>query len=266
MPELPEVETIARNLRPILSGQCIRAVQVLWPGTIAEPSVQSFEQRLPGQTILEVGRRGKYLMLRLSRDLLLIHLRMSGDLQWRQHGASPQKHDRVLFIPDAAEVILAFHDPRKFGRVWLVQDPEKVLGGLGPEPLDAQFTSQALEERLRGRDRRLKPLLLDQTFLAGLGNIYADEALHRAGLHPLRVASELTGEEVSRLWQAIRQVLLEGIQRNGASIDWVYRGGQFQNYFQVYGRAGQPCYRCGQPIERIRLAQRSSYFCRGCQR
>lgn len=267
MPELPEVETIARNLRPILVGRHIRAARVLWPGTIAEPSAEAFEQRLPDQSVLDVGRRAKYLVLRLSRDFLLLHLRMSGDLQWREVDVPPQKHDRLLITLDTdPEQILAFHDPRKFGRAWLVENSEKVLGALGPEPLDEHFTPQTFLERLRGKRRQLKPLLLDQTFLAGLGNIYTDEALHRAGIHPLRIASDLSEEEAVRLWQAIRDVLLEGIRRNGASIDWVYRGGEFQNHFQVYGREGQPCYRCGQPIRRMRVAQRSSYFCNGCQK
>ncbi|MFN3742085.1 MAG: bifunctional DNA-formamidopyrimidine glycosylase/DNA-(apurinic or apyrimidinic site) lyase [Anaerolineales bacterium] len=267
MPELPEVETIVRNLRPNLVGQSIRAARLLWPGTIAAPSAEAFEQRLPGQSVLEVGRRAKYLVLRLSRDFLLIHLRMSGDLQWREADAPPQKHDRLLLTLDTAPAqTLAFHDPRKFGRVWLLENPEKVLGALGPEPLDEHFTPQALLERLWGKRRQLKPLLLDQTFLAGLGNIYTDEALYRAGIHPLRIASNLSEDEAVHLWQAIREVLLEGIRRNGASIDWVYRGGEFQNHFQVYGREGQPCYRCGQPIQKMRVAQRSSYFCRACQR
>lgn len=267
MPELPEVETIARNLRPQLVGRQIRVVQVLWPGTIAAPSVGSFVQHLPGQSILEVSRRAKYLVFRLSRDFLLLHLRMSGDLQWREPDVLPQKHDRLLFtLGMGSERTLAFHDPRKFGRAWLVENPEKVLGMLGPEPLDDAFTPQMLWERLRGKRRQLKPLLLDQTFLAGLGNIYSDEALYRAKLHPLRLASSLSPEEATHLWQAIREVLLEGIQRNGASIDWVYRGGEFQNYFQVHLREGEPCYRCGEPIQRIRVAQRSSYFCRVCQK
>lgn len=267
MPELPEVETIARTLQPELQGKQIRAVSVLWPRTIAEPSPEAFMARLIGQSILGISRRAKYLILSLSRDALLIHLRMSGDLQWRAPGEPPQKHDRVwLLLSNGEERVLAFHDPRKFGRVWLVERAEQVTEGLGPEPLEEGFTPQLLFERLQASRRQIKALLLDQSFLAGLGNIYSDEALHRAGIHPLRRASDLSEAEATRLWQAIRQVLEEGIRRNGASIDWVYRGGEFQNYFQVYARQGEACYRCGQPIQRLRVAQRSSYFCAGCQK
>ncbi len=268
MPELPEVETISRQLSPLVCGRRIREVRVLWPRTVARPSVEELLGRLPGQSILTLQRRGKYIIFSLSQDTFLLHLRMSGDLQWRAPGDQPQKHDRLWLVLEAgAEYrILAFHDPRKFGRVWLVQDPGDVLGALGPEPLDESFTPRQLFERLRVSQRRLKPLLLDQTFLAGLGNIYADEALHRAFLHPLRPAASLSIEEAARLLQAIREVLNEGIRRNGASIDWVYRGGEFQNHFQVYAREGQPCYRCGQPVQRLRIAQRSSYFCPVCQR
>ncbi|MEJ5241464.1 MAG: bifunctional DNA-formamidopyrimidine glycosylase/DNA-(apurinic or apyrimidinic site) lyase [Anaerolineales bacterium] len=268
MPELPEVETIARNLRADVCGRQVRAVSVLWPRTIAEPSPEAFVPRLTGQSILGVSRRAKYLIFSLSRDTLLIHLRMSGDLQWRAPGEPPQKHDRLWLslYADGEERVLAFHDPRKFGRVWLVEQADRVLGDLGPEPLEEAFTAQMLFERLQASHRQIKALLLDQRFLAGLGNIYSDEALHRAGIHPLRFASDLSEREATHLWQAIRDVLEEGIRRNGASIDWVYRGGEFQNYFQVYARQGEACYRCGQPIQRLRIAQRSSYFCAGCQK
>jgi len=268
MPELPEVETISRQLSPLVCGKRIREIRVLWSRTVARPSVEELLRRLPGQSILTLHRRGKYLVFSLSQDTFLLHLRMSGDLQWRRPGDQPQPHDRLWLLLESGDEqqILAFHDPRKFGRVWLVQDAGEVLGTLGPEPLDESFTPQKLLERLRVSRRRLKPLLLDQSFVAGLGNIYADEALHRASLHPLRPAASLSVEEAARLWQAIRQVLNEGIQRNGASIDWVYRGGEFQNHFQVYAREGQPCYRCGQPVQRLRIAQRSSYFCAICQR
>ncbi len=268
MPELPEVETIARQLSPLVCGKRIREVRVLWPRTVAKPSVEELLGRLPGQSILALQRRGKYLIFSLSRDTFLLHLRMSGDLQWRAPGDPPQKHDRLWLVLEAGDEhqILAFHDPRKFGRVWLVQNSADVLSALGPEPFDESFTPLQLFERLRASRRRLKPLLLDQSFLAGLGNIYADEALHRASLHPLRSAASLSEAEAIRLWQAIRDVLNEGIRRNGASIDWVYRGGEFQNHFQVYGREGQPCYRCGHPVQRLRVAQRSSYFCGVCQR
>jgi formamidopyrimidine-DNA glycosylase len=140
-----------------------------------------------------------------------------------------------------------------------------VLGNLGPEPLDEGFTADALHAMLQTRRRQLKPLLLDQTFLAGLGNSYTDEALHTAGLHPLRLTDSLNAAEAQALWTAIRAVLNEGIRRNGASIDWVYRGGDFQNTFRVYQRTGQACPVCGAPVERILVGQRGTHFCPRCQ-
>jgi formamidopyrimidine-DNA glycosylase len=140
-----------------------------------------------------------------------------------------------------------------------------VVGGLGPEPFDPLFTADVLHARLHAFRRQIKPLLLDQTFIAGLGNIYTDEALHQARVHPLRLSDSLSFEESSRLWQAIRDVLSEGIRRNGASIDWVYRGGDFQNAFHVYQRTGHPCPVCGTPVERIAVGQRGTHFCPNCQ-
>ncbi len=142
---------------------------------------------------------------------------------------------------------------------------EDVTGSLGPEPLARSFTAARLGRMLAARQRLLKPLLLDQTFIAGLGNIYADEALHRAGLHPLRRSDSLTPEEVKALWRGIRQALQTGLRHNGASIDWAYRGGSFQNHFRVYDRAGEPCDTCGTPIRRIVVGQRGTHFCPGCQ-
>jgi formamidopyrimidine-DNA glycosylase len=161
---------------------------------------------------------------------------------------------------------LVFNDTRKFGRIWLVRDPQEVVQGLGPEPLSNDFTADDLYERLHLRHRQLKPLLLDQSFLAGLGNIYTDEALHRARLHPLTLSDSLNREQAQHLWEAIREVLQEGIRRNGSSIDWVYRGGEYQNYFRVYGQAGKPCPVCGTAIERLVVGQRSTHICPNCQR
>jgi formamidopyrimidine-DNA glycosylase len=275
MPELPEVETIAEYLRrgkegPSLIGQSIRAVDVQWNRTIAEPDLLEFHQRIRGQSVQEIGRRAKFLKIGLSQDTLLVHLRMSGDLRMEPEvdpdgqERAAAAHDRVLFHLESGWR-LAFNDARKFGRVWLVRDPASVLDGLGPEPLDEAFTPAVLAELLQGRSRQLKPLLLDQTFLAGLGNIYTDEALHRARLHPNQPADRLAPEQVERLWQAIRAVLLDGIRSHGASIDWAYRGGDFQNRFQVYGRTGERCYQCGTLIVRRVVGQRSTHFCPTCQ-
>ncbi len=279
MPELPEVETIARALReggrngdPILGVSICRA-HLLWPRTLAIPDPAHFLARLPGQQIQAINRRGKFLVLALSLDYLLIHLRMSGDLRVEPQsgpGGDPlpfEQHDRlVIDLRDSRQDLrLAFNDPRKFGRVWMVPDPQQILGGLGPEPLDPYFTADELFRRLQSVRRQMKPLMLDQSFLAGLGNIYTDEALHLARIHPLRISASLSLEEAGHLWESIRKVLEEGIRRNGASIDWVYRGGEFQNAFQVYQRTGQPCLQCGTPVEKISVGQRGTHFCPVCQ-
>ncbi len=270
MPELPEVETIARVLReglpnqPAILSRRILDADLLWKRTLAVPSPHAFRPRLVGQTIDNVSRRGKFIVLSLSRDLLLFHLRMSGDLSVRPVGTPYQPHDRLVLDLDG-DLQLAFNDARKFGRVWLVDEVDSVLGKIGPEPLDPSLTEQYFHDRLLSVHRQLKPLLLDQSFLAGLGNIYVDEALNLACLHPLTSSHSLNEEQARVLLESIRTVLREGIARNGASIDWVYRGGDFQNFFRVYQRTGEPCPKCGTPIARILVGQRGTHYCPHCQ-
>jgi formamidopyrimidine-DNA glycosylase len=271
MPELPEVETIARKLREGCGGESailgreILAVEIRHPKPVAFPAAEAAREQMRGRLFEEISRRGKFLVCRLSQGFLLIHLRMSGDLQVVPAGGTPRKHDHVIWHLSGG-VDLRFHDPRRFGRIWLTDDPAEVLGALGPEPLTQEFTIARLGSMLRARRRLLKPLLLDQTFIAGLGNIYTDEALHRARLHPLRRSDTLRKDEVTRLWRGIRAALRVGIAQDGASIDWVYRGGGFQNHFRVYGRAGDPCRKCGAKIRRTVVGQRCTYFCPRCQR
>ena len=273
MPELPEVETIARTLRPNLVGTTILEADLRWPRTLASPSARKFKVQIRGQKILGVGRRAKFLNIQLADFNLFVHLRMSGDLYIKEEGYKPEKHDRLILNlatghSPAGEggKKLVFNDTRKFGRFWLTDDPNTVIGGLGPEPLSDEFTPEWLYENLRKHSRHLKPLLLDQTFLAGLGNIYTDEALHMAKLHPLAASSSVKREQAGRLHEAIRAVLNEGIRRNGASIDWVYRGGEFQNYFRVYDREGKPCPVCGTEIQRLVVGQRGTHICPTCQK
>ena len=276
MPELPEVETIARALRDgtqvspegesgfPLPGREILGAHLLWERTLAEPSPRKFCRQIVGQSFQDVSRRGKFLIFELSSDVMLVHLRMTGDLYIESGDKPYATHHRLVLDLDGNRR-LAFNDTRKFGRVWLINDPAHVLGELGPEPLDANFGSTEFFRRLHTRRRQIKPLLLDQKFLAGVGNIYADEALFRARIHPQTLADQLTLAQAERLLAAIRRVLEEGILRNGASIDWAYRGGEFQNHFQVYGRSEEECFRCGGPISRITVGQRSTHFCPHCQ-
>jgi formamidopyrimidine-DNA glycosylase len=270
MPELPEVETIAAALRlggkghPPLVGKVISGARLLWARTLVAPAPEEFTPRISGEVIHDVSRRGKYILFALTSDTLLIHLRMSGDLLVEPQSLPLAPHHRlVLDLEEGSR--LAFNDARKFGRVWLVSDPQTILADLGPEPLSSDFTPMEFYSRLQRYRRQIKSLLLDQTFLAGMGNIYADEALHAAGIHPLLSSHGLSPAQAESLWQGIRQVLMEGIRRNGASIDWVYRGGDFQNYFRVYQRTGKPCPTCGTPIQRIVVGQRGTHFCPVCQ-
>jgi len=265
MPELPEVETIARKLKPELIGKTILHADLRWARTLAAPSPKKFCAQIKRQKIIDVGRRAKFLNIQLSDFNMLIHLRMSGDLSLRAGKYILEKHDRLV-LKLSGNASLAFNDTRKFGRVWLTADPNEILGNLGPEPLHHDFTPKWLYTALRQRHRMLKPLLLDQTFLAGLGNIYTDEALNIARLHPLAASDSVTAKQAEALHDAIQKVLREGIRRNGASIDWVYRGGEFQNYFRVYDREGKPCPRCKTNIRRITVGQRGTHYCPKCQR
>jgi formamidopyrimidine-DNA glycosylase len=268
MPELPEVETIARGLASgadNLIGRRVARAHASWRRTVATPSAAEFERRIVGQQVKSISRRGKFVQILLDRDTLLIHLRMSGDLLTGYQREPLGSHSRLqIWFADGMQ--LSFQDPRKFGRVWLVADPAEVTGALGPEPLAAGLTTARFHKLLADRRRQLKPLLLDQTFLAGIGNIYADEALWEAKLHPLSLASRVSREKASALLRGIRKVLKAGIRRNGASIDWVYRGGEYQNHFKVYQRDGEACPRCRTRIKRIVIGQRGTHFCPRCQR
>jgi formamidopyrimidine-DNA glycosylase len=269
MPELPEVETTVRALRGPLVGRRFTGIRNTWPRHVAKPTVEELRQRIAGRRVVAIERRGKFLVFRLSEgETLLVHLRMTGHLSVvrREEPADPYTHT-VFQLENGQE--LRFRDPRKFGTVYLLRDPEEVLGKLGPEPLDEAFTVAALHDRLAGRSRQLKPLLLDQTFIAGVGNIYADEALYYAGLHPQRTANSLTGDEVAALHRAVQKVLRMGIEREGASIDRYVKPdgsrGEMQNAVAVFQRTGAACYRCGTPITRIVLGGRSTHFCPVCQ-
>ncbi|MBN1994578.1 MAG: bifunctional DNA-formamidopyrimidine glycosylase/DNA-(apurinic or apyrimidinic site) lyase [Anaerolineae bacterium] len=265
MPELPEVETVVRGLRKPLVGRTFTGVTVLWPKTIKTPSLPEFSKRLPGQRIEVIDRRAKYLRFDLSGgDTLFLHLKMSGNLMVEPASEPPHQHVRTIFDLDNGHQ-LRFKDMRKFGRVYLVNNPDPIIGKLGPEPLADDFSGDDFQALFRKRKGRLKPLLLNQEFIAGIGNIYADESCFLAGLDPRRQVDTLSSVELEKLYRAIRQALQHGIMFKGASLDEVYRGGEFQHHFQVYGRTNKTCFKCGSLIRRVVLGGRSTHFCEQCQ-
>jgi len=272
MPELPEVETIINDLRPHMVGRRFTGVKFFWERMVLRPSAEEVRQRLPGQQITDIARRGKYLIFRLaSGEALILHLRMSGSLLLQEKGDGsphPDRYTRAVFTLDNG-VELRFCDRRKLGTVSLLADEHVVTDKLGPEPLDSSFTTQVLTERLVRRKAPIKAVLCDQGVIAGIGNMYADEALFLARIHPLRKANSLSTNEITRLHQAIIQVLRCAIENGGASISDYFRPGgkqgSQQDAFKVAHRGGKPCPTCATPIERIPLRNRGTYFCPKCQ-
>ena len=295
MPELPEVETVARDLQRWVAGATISSVTVHWDRTIRHPQPpERFAAEMAGATIRRVTRRAKTVLLHLEDGrVMTVALRMTGALIVAESDAPPDPYARVVFeLADSRE--LRYRDMRKFGRIGLwpggglrsvgagrgtrsrrvaESGPRyrigEVFSGHGPEPLQSGFTAERLAERLSRRSAKLKTLLLDQSFIAGVGNIYADEALWRARLHPLRTADTLDARDVRRLHRSVRQVLREGIANRGASFsDYVGadgRPGRNAERLAVYRRTDEPCFRCGRPIRRIVVGQRSTHFCPRCQ-
>ncbi|MBA3876726.1 MAG: formamidopyrimidine-DNA glycosylase [Anaerolinea sp.] len=281
MPELPEVETVARDLRGLVLDATIAGAACHWARTLRTHDAATIGPALAGRQILSVGRRGKQVVLGLSGGAILtIHLKMTGQLFVVPAGAPADPYVRfVMALADGRE--LRFRDIRKFGKIGLYDlDPASgeavheiggsaVFAGTGPEPLDERFTLGAFRRRLRGRRGRLKPLLLDQAFVAGIGNIYADEALWAARLHPLRSSATLRPPDERRLYEAIRRILAEAIERRGSSIDDYTApdgDGSMQERLRVYQHTGEPCGRCGRPIRRIVIGGRATHFCSWCQR
>jgi formamidopyrimidine-DNA glycosylase len=281
MPELPEVETVARDLRPRILGATISGARVTWPRTVRTHTPEAFDAAVAGRTVEAVGRRAKLVVVELSGDAALtIHLKMTGQLFVVPADAPEDPYVRlVLELADGRE--LRFRDIRKFGRIGLygrdavTGDLVTEVGGaavfaaFGPEPLDPAFTVRDFRRSLRRRKGRLKSLLLDQSFLAGVGNIYADEALWAAKLHPLRTAGTLRPADERHLYEAIRTILAEAVARRGSSIDDYTApdgDGAMQERLDVYQRTGEACRRCGRPIRRIVVGIRATHFCTWCQR
>ena len=274
MPELPEVQTIVNDLNAAgLVGTTIKGAKVFWSRTIAEPSAKAFCNRIKGKTVSAIRRRGKFIVFDFKTgDNLLLHLRMSGPLHLVSYDVPRKKHEHVI-LSFLDERQLRFHDARKFGRLYLTSDAEKILARLGPEPLAADFTQKIFARRLSPRKRLLKPLLLDQTFIAGLGNIYVDEALWESKVHPGRIAASLTGAEIRALHRAIPRVLKRGLKNLGTSLGTgktnfysiAKHQGRNRDELQVFRRTDLPCPRCQAKIQRIIVGQRSTHICPKCQ-
>lgn len=272
MPELPEVETVRRGLEEQLVGRVFTGLERLeWPRTIATPSPDVLAERIAGRRVRGVGRRAKLLIIGLDGgEHLVIHLRMTGQVQVVRGDTPRDRFERVAFALAGGDE-LRFSDMRRFGRIALLNETELAsrLDPFGPEPLDDRWQADDFVAMLAGRRSRLKPLLLDQSFLAGLGNIYVDEALHRAGLHPLILAAEVSPARAAALYSAIRAVLAEAIASGGTTFsnyrDAYGQEGDYYDRRRVYGRAGQPCPNCGVAIARIVVAGRGTHFCPACQ-
>lgn len=272
MPELPEVETIRRDLQPLVLG---RTVTEAWvspnaPKLVQLISPEEFCRLLAGRRIEEVSRRGKYLTFVLDRGLMwVVHLRMTGRLQHRAGGCPPHPHLRATFRLDDG-TWLCYADLRKLGTMWLVDDWSLVHRGLGPEPLEEAFDHAAFHAVLKRRGAPIKSVLLDQTVIAGIGNIYADEALFAARIHPKTAAKALSSRAASRLHAAARDVLHAALGDRGSSfqdyVDAAGNAGGHQLKVKVFRRTGEPCYVCGTEIQRIKLGGRSTHFCPSCQK
>ena len=273
MPELPEVESVRRRLAPVLEGRRLEHVEISDERLTRPFAAAEVAQALEGEVVREVGRRGKYLVVRFqSGRALLIHLRMTGSLRHAPAGTLPDDPYRraVATLDDGSDV--AYRDVRRFGTWLLLEAPEVdeyVDARVGREPLEATFRARDLAERLATRRAPVKAAILDQRTVAGIGNIYADEALWRARIHPLTAARDLTQDELRALHRAIRRALEAGIARQGSTLrDYALPDGStgaMQDEFKVYGRTGEPCDRCGTPIEKIRAAGRGTWYCPRCQ-
>ncbi|MCH7859292.1 MAG: DNA-formamidopyrimidine glycosylase [Candidatus Marinimicrobia bacterium] len=269
MPELPEVETVVRHLRPQLLGRTITGFTAPWPKVTAPAHPDAFAREVVGRTIGGVRRRGKFILLQLDRGHIHLHLRMTGRLVLASPGdEGDQRHvTAVVTLSDSHRLI--FRDMRKFGRLGYLADLAPLEAKLGPEPLSPEFTAERFYQLLQGRRRQIKPLLLDQGFIAGLGNIYVDEALFAAGIHPRAEAASQSAAKAEALHRAIRHILQRSIEKNGTTIINFQYGtgstGRFREDLRVFRREGEPCLVCSTPVVKIRVAQRGTHLCPTCQ-
>ncbi len=274
MPELPEVETIKRTLETLILGKQIQSVSVFWPKIVKQPDeVIQFQDALKGQTFFKMARRGKFLIFYTNDYALVSHLRMEGKYGLFSGDTPLEKHTHIIFhFTDGTE--LRYKDVRKFGTMHLFSKGteflEPPLSNLGPEPFSEEFTFEYLKGKLKNTNRKIKPLLLDQTVFVGLGNIYVDESLFRSGIHPERLASSLSTEEIKGIHQEVIATLMEAVSKGGSTIrSYVNSQGQigmFQLELFVYGKKAEPCPKCGTQLEKIKVGGRGTHFCPACQK
>mgnify|MGYP000128903806 CR=1 FL=1 len=274
MPELPEVENVVLGLKNLIKNYIITSVRIKEPRLIAYPELKEFQKQIKNRKISDITRRGKYILIHLLEDkIMVIHLRMTGKLLVKPSKEPLKKHTHIIFKLDH-NTDLRFNNVRKFGRIYLIDDDNyEAAGGLaelGPEPLASDFSFEDFQKLFKGRTAGIKSLLLNQKFIAGLGNIYTDEVLYRSGIHPRHPADKLTKNAIKKMYKNIREILRLGIKYNGTTFsDYVNAFGEkgsFQEKLQVYQKEGQKCNKCGEIIIKDKVAGRSTYYCPNCQK
>lgn len=273
MPEMPEVEQVRKTLAPRITGKTIISVEIYLDRLIKHPTAEQFAAGLQGKTILEVGRRGKYLVLHTGENQkLIVHLRMTGALIAQDSDLPAPNYAKIKFTLNDG-VTMWFTDIRTFGTLYMVTDNDAYIDGyetLGPEPLSAGFTAAYLQPLAAKSRKPIKTFILDQKIIAGLGNIYADECLALSGINPLRLANTLTAEEISALCEAANAVIAQGIKNRGTTFrdykDGEGKSGENQKYLLVYGRGGKPCTKCGAPLATAKVGGRGTVYCEHCQK
>ena len=268
MPELPEVQTVVNYIRPILIGEKVKSITPLWPKVFHNFSDRDLQKKINGEKIIEVLRRGKFIVIQFKKVIMAIHLRMTGKVYYLNKNNSISKHTTALFTFESKNQ-LVFDDVRKFGRLYLYNSLEPLNKCLGPEPLSNDFSLDLFSGLLKGRKRNTKALLLDQSVLAGLGNIYVDESLWKSGIHPNSISNVIPAFRVKKLYKNIKNILTDAINKNGTTIiDFSVNGesGKYTNDLQIYNRNKLDCFHCKNKITKIRVAGRGTHICLKCQK
>ena len=267
MPELPEVQTVVNQIRSGLLNAKIHSLTPLWPKVFHNFTIEKVKQQLKGKQVINVSRRAKYIIITLSENIIAIHLRMTGKLYFLQNGETPKKHVTAFLTLENGKR-LAFDDVRKFGRIYLYKNLKPIDVRHGPEPLEDNFTSETLIQLIKSKKRNIKALLLDQSMISGLGNIYVDESLWKSKIHPNSISSKIPQNKIEDLYVNIRSILTRAIQKNGTTIiDFSVNGesGKYTNELNIYGKENSKCFCCKSKIKKIRVSGRGTYICVECQ-